>query len=59
MVILSQIKMRLDEADSRVCIGKHLSDTYSIQNGLKQVDDVWTSNFNSALKYSTRNVREM
>jgi hypothetical protein len=32
------IKMCLDETYSKVHVGKHLSDTFPIQNGLKQDD---------------------
>jgi hypothetical protein len=32
------IKMSLNERYSKVRIGKHLSDTFPIQNGLKQGD---------------------
>jgi hypothetical protein len=30
--------MCLNETYSNICVGKHLSDTFPIQNGLKQVD---------------------
>jgi hypothetical protein len=30
------IKMCLNETYSKVCVGKHLSDTFPVQNGLKQ-----------------------
>jgi hypothetical protein len=34
------IKMCLNETYCKVCIGKHLSDNFPIQNGLKQVNDL-------------------
>jgi hypothetical protein len=36
MKLVRLIKLRLDETYSKVCIGKHLSDNFPIQNGLKQ-----------------------
>jgi hypothetical protein len=41
-----------------VCIGKHLSHNFSIQNGLKQGDDLWPLRFNFALEYAIRKVQE-
>jgi hypothetical protein len=32
------INMCLNETYSKICVGKHLSDTFPIQNGLKQGD---------------------
>jgi hypothetical protein len=52
------IKLRLDDKCSKVCIGKHLSDSFHIQNGLKQGDDLSLLLFNFALENSIRNVRE-
>jgi hypothetical protein len=48
------IKMCLKEAYSEVGIGKHLSDNFPIQNGLKQGDDLSTLIFNFSLEYANR-----
>jgi hypothetical protein len=40
MKLVRLIKMRLNETYSKVRIGKHLSDSFPIQNGLKQGDDL-------------------
>jgi hypothetical protein len=36
MKLVRLMKMCLNETYSKVCIGKHLSDSFPIQNGLKQ-----------------------
>jgi hypothetical protein len=36
MIQFRLIKICLNETYSKVCIGKHLSETFPIQNGLKQ-----------------------
>jgi hypothetical protein len=36
MKLVRLIEMCLNETYSEVCIGKHLSESFSIQNGLKQ-----------------------
>jgi hypothetical protein len=36
------IKLCLNETISKVCIGKHLSESFPIQNGLKQGDNIDT-----------------
>jgi negative regulator of genetic competence, sporulation and motility len=38
--LVRSIKMCLNETYSKVCIGKNLSYTFPIQNGLKQGDDL-------------------
>jgi hypothetical protein len=38
MKLVRLIKMCLNKTYSKVCIGKHLSDSFPIQNGLKQGD---------------------
>jgi hypothetical protein len=43
---------------SKVCIGKHLSVTFPIQNGLKQGDALSPLLFNFALEYTIRNAKE-
>jgi hypothetical protein len=50
--------MCLNETYSRVCIGKHLSDKFSIENGLKQGDASSPLLFNFALEYVIRRVQE-
>jgi hypothetical protein len=49
--LVRQIKMCLNETYSKVCIGKHLSDTFSIDNGLKQGDGQSPLLFNFSLEY--------
>jgi hypothetical protein len=46
------IKMRLNETYNKVRIGKHLSDNFPIQNGLKQGDALSPLFFNFALEYT-------
>jgi hypothetical protein len=56
--LVSLIKMRLNKTYSKVCVGKHLSHTIPIQNGLKQGDGLSPFLFNSALEYVMRKVQE-
>jgi hypothetical protein len=51
------IKMCLNETFSKVCVGKHLSDTLPIQNGLKQGDALLSFLFNFAIEYAIRKVQ--
>jgi hypothetical protein len=58
MKLVRLIKMCLNEMCSKVCIGKYFSDNFSIQNGLKQGDDLSPLLFNFALDYAIRKVQE-
>jgi hypothetical protein len=58
MKVVKLIKMCLNETYSKVCIGKHLSHHFPIQNGLQQGDALLPLIFNSALEYSIRKVQE-
>jgi hypothetical protein len=48
-------KMCLNETCCRVHTGKHLSDNFPMQNGLKQGEDLKPSLFNFASEYAIRN----
>jgi hypothetical protein len=50
--------MCLNETHSKVCIGKHLSDSFPIQNGLKQGDALSSLLFYFALEYAIKKVQE-
>jgi hypothetical protein len=56
--LIRLIEMCLNEAYSKVRIGKHLSDSFLIQNGLKQGDALSPLLLNLALEYSIRVVQE-
>jgi hypothetical protein len=51
------IKMCLNETYSKICVGKHLSDTFPIPIGLKQGDALLPLLFNFALEYAIRKVQ--
>jgi hypothetical protein len=52
------IKMCLNETYNKVHIGKHFSDSFSIQNELKEGDALSPLFFNFALEYAIRKVQE-
>jgi hypothetical protein len=47
-----------NETYSKVCIGKNMSHTFPIQNGLKQGHALLPLFFNTALKYDIGKVQE-
>jgi hypothetical protein len=58
MKLVRLIKMSLNESYSNVHIGKHLSESFPIQIGLKQGDALSPLLFNFALEYVIRKVQE-
>jgi hypothetical protein len=58
MKLVRLIKMCLNETYSKVRIGKYLSDSFPIQNGLKQGDGLSPLLLIIALEYAIRNVQE-
>jgi sorting nexin-29 len=58
MKLVRLIKMCLHETYSKVRIGKHLSDSFLIQNGLKQRDALRPLLLKFALEYAIRKVQE-
>jgi hypothetical protein len=58
MKLVRLIEMFLNESYSKVRIGKYLSESFPIQNGLKQGNALPPRLFNFALEFSIRNVQE-
>jgi hypothetical protein len=58
MKLVRLIKMYLNETYSKVCTCKHLSESFSIQNGLKEGDAILPLLFNFSLEYAIRNIQE-
>jgi hypothetical protein len=56
MKLVRLIKICLNETYSKARMGKHLSDSLPIQNGLKKGDALSPLLFNFALEYAIRNV---
>jgi hypothetical protein len=59
MKLIRLIKMCLHETYSKFHIGKHLSDSFPLQNGLTQGDALSPLLFNFALEYAIRKVHEI
>jgi hypothetical protein len=57
MKLVRLIKMCLKETYSKLHIGKHLSDGFPIQNGLKQGDALSPLLFNFALEYAIMKIQ--
>jgi hypothetical protein len=58
MKLVRLIKICLNKIYKRVQVGKHLSDIFTIKNGLKQGDALSPILFNFALEYTIRRVQE-
>jgi hypothetical protein len=58
MELVRPIKTCLNEAYSKVCIGKHLSNKFPIHNDLKQGDALAPLLFNVALENDIRMVKK-
>jgi hypothetical protein len=58
MKLIRLIKTCLNEIYSKICTGKHLSESFPIQNGPKQGDALSPLLFNFALEYAIRMVQE-
>jgi hypothetical protein len=57
MKLVRLIKMCLNETYKKVCIRKYVSDSFPIQNGLKQGDALSPLFFNFAFDYAIRKVQ--
>jgi hypothetical protein len=57
MKVVRPVKMCVNETYSTVRVGKHLSDTFPIKNGLKQGDALLPLLFNFPLEYAIRRVQ--
>jgi hypothetical protein len=57
MKLVRLVKMCLNETYSGVWVGKHLSDTFPIKNGMKQGDALSPLLFNFASEYAIRRVQ--
>jgi hypothetical protein len=58
MILVRLIKMCLNETCTKVRIGKHMSEIFPIQNGLKHGEALSQLSFNFALEYAIRMVQE-
>jgi hypothetical protein len=58
MKLVRLIRMCLNETHSTVLRGKHLSDSFPIQNGIKQGDALSPMLFNFALEYAIGRCRK-
>jgi hypothetical protein len=58
MKIIMLIKMCPNETYNKVCIGTHLCENFSIQNGLKQGDVLSPLLFIFVLEYAIRDVQQ-
>jgi hypothetical protein len=58
MELVRLIKICLNETHSKVCKSKHLSDTFPIQNVLKQEGALLPFLFKFILEYTIMNIRE-
>jgi hypothetical protein len=59
MMLARLIKICLNVTYNKVCIGKHLSDAFPIQNCLKQGDILSPLFFNFALEYAITKVQKV
>jgi hypothetical protein len=58
MKLVGLIKMCLNEISIKALIGKHLSDAFPIQSGLKQVDALSLFVFSFSLEYTIKKLQE-